>query len=429
VKKARLETIPGIVPNLLQLPQGCRFQERTPIPLRAEDAHLPQVTLRNTTALIELFWGEKPGRPNLLHSDGEFETPEALVVAGLTGRNMGWLASEKAQARARVAEVARFYPELGLELSSVDPISRVAEAISAYMRSLEFSKDESGEFNGSPYDYFLRQNGLPVRPDPGEAPKQYGLRLKARIEDLELGGKLRFVSEGPKGPRLERHDQEFVFGARELEGLKIFYSAASRRPLRDSHGVGNCAGCHAPPAFTDFRFRNTGASQEEYDGVHGFGAFMRLPISEAGRAGFASIPNPAHPERADLGAWNQLGQKNALLFTQVFETLCGLIPAIPTCTASDGGSAAGRFEAEVRTASIGAFKTPTLRNLGHSGPYLHTGDRSSIASAIQMYIPMGALARKGWLRSGDPEMEGVILTGRDLAPLAAFVEALNEDYE
>jgi len=28
VKKDRLETIPGIVPNLLQLPKGCRFQER-----------------------------------------------------------------------------------------------------------------------------------------------------------------------------------------------------------------------------------------------------------------------------------------------------------------------------------------------------------------------------------------------------------------
>jgi oligopeptide/dipeptide ABC transporter ATP-binding protein len=28
VKKNRLETIPGIVPNLLQLPNGCRFQER-----------------------------------------------------------------------------------------------------------------------------------------------------------------------------------------------------------------------------------------------------------------------------------------------------------------------------------------------------------------------------------------------------------------
>ncbi len=30
LKKGRLETIPGIVPNLLHLPKGCRFQERCP---------------------------------------------------------------------------------------------------------------------------------------------------------------------------------------------------------------------------------------------------------------------------------------------------------------------------------------------------------------------------------------------------------------
>jgi peptide/nickel transport system ATP-binding protein len=28
IKKSRLEPIPGIVPNLLDLPQGCRFQDR-----------------------------------------------------------------------------------------------------------------------------------------------------------------------------------------------------------------------------------------------------------------------------------------------------------------------------------------------------------------------------------------------------------------
>ena len=28
VKRKRLETIPGIVPNLLHLPKGCRFQDR-----------------------------------------------------------------------------------------------------------------------------------------------------------------------------------------------------------------------------------------------------------------------------------------------------------------------------------------------------------------------------------------------------------------
>jgi cytochrome c peroxidase len=413
------------------------FEARTPIPLRIEEnreaSGLPGLTLRNTTALIDLFWGEKPGRPNLLHSDGEFETPEALVIAGLTGRNMGWLESERMEARVRIAEVARLYPEIvaagqerrvAASWTEDELISRVASLISAYMRSLEFSKDEQGEFNGSPYDAFLRDNRLPTRPEAGESPKEYGARLVQAIEAVERRGGLKWVHEGPKGASMERHEQAFRFAAPELEGLKIFYASPSPGPNRARSGVGNCATCHAPPAFTDFRFHNTGASQEEYDGVHGFGKFMRLAISEQNRAGFASIPHREHPERADLGAWNQVGRSHPVLSIQIFETLCELVPMLPTCELSSGG-----FEAEVREASIGAFKTPTLRNLGHSEPYLHTGSRPGIASAIQMYIPAGALARKGWLRSGDPEMKDVILTGRDLAPLTAFLEALNEDYE
>ncbi len=407
------------------------FQARTPIPLRLEEmregVNLPQFTVRNTTALIDLFWGEKPGSSNLLHSDGEFETPEALVVAGLTGRNMGWLASEKSAARLRIAEVARLYPEIvgegGERLSDDEAIERVAGLISAYMRSLEFSKDEQGEFNGSPYDHFLGQNGLPPRPAAGESPKQYGERLMQEIESLERRGALKWVSEGPKGARFERHDQDFAFGARELEGLKIFYATESGRAIRGRNGVGNCATCHAPPAFTDFRFHNTGASQEEYDQVHGFGKFMTLAISRSlepnsPSSQFAQIPDLAHPERADLGAWNQMGSHKPVLLAQMRETFCGVVPVFSSCSV-----------AELDEASIGAFKTPTLRNLGHSGPYLHTGNRPSIAAAIQMYIPAGVLARRGLLRSADPEMAGVVLTGRDLAPLAAFVEALNEDYE
>ena len=45
VKKKRLETIPGIVPNLLELPQGCRFQERCTFV--GEDCKSSEPTLRD----------------------------------------------------------------------------------------------------------------------------------------------------------------------------------------------------------------------------------------------------------------------------------------------------------------------------------------------------------------------------------------------
>lgn len=45
VKKKRLETIPGIVPNLLYLPQGCRFQERCSYVIDACRAQEPQLRI------------------------------------------------------------------------------------------------------------------------------------------------------------------------------------------------------------------------------------------------------------------------------------------------------------------------------------------------------------------------------------------------
>jgi oligopeptide/dipeptide ABC transporter ATP-binding protein len=56
IKKKRLETIPGIVPNLLYLPKGCRFQDRCTFVVdecRAREPELrkiPQVTQEPTTA-------------------------------------------------------------------------------------------------------------------------------------------------------------------------------------------------------------------------------------------------------------------------------------------------------------------------------------------------------------------------------------------
>jgi cytochrome c peroxidase len=353
---------------------------------------------------------------------------------------MGWLASEKNQALTQLAQVARLYPEIA---SSSEPtvtddeaIQKVASLITAYMRSLEFSKDEQGDFNGSPYDQFLKLNHLPEKPGPGEPSKIYGERLRLQIEGLERDGKLQWISQGPQGERMARHDQAFRFGPAELEGLKIFYSTPPAAPARAHHSIGNCAGCHAPPAFTDFRFHNTGASQEEYDFTHGQGSFLSLVIPEAADrarltreelAPFAQIPDPSDPKKADLGAWNQVplfpnGPDLGHLFGQLFETLCNFIP---TCTLSQWRV----YENEVLRASVGAFKTPTLRNLGHSNPYLHTGNRARIEQAIQMYIPIGLMARQRRLRNADPEMAGVIINARDIAPLSDFMRSLNEDYE
>jgi oligopeptide/dipeptide ABC transporter ATP-binding protein len=51
MKKKRLETIPGIVPNLLYLPKGCRFQDRCPYVL--DECRMGPIQLRKIPAKIE----------------------------------------------------------------------------------------------------------------------------------------------------------------------------------------------------------------------------------------------------------------------------------------------------------------------------------------------------------------------------------------
>ncbi len=402
-------------------------ESRSPVPARREDQQ--QITLRNSPSMIDLFFNESSERPNLLHYDGEFASPEDLVRAGLTGRNLGWLAHEKSIVVAHIATVVRreFADDeetFGLSLllaSDSQILDAVADLISDYMRSLEFEKDDEGQFSGSPYDRFLARNRLPQRPNPGETGAAYTLRL---LESVERLSNPEWVDEG----RMRRHEQDFRFGPTELQGMKIFLKSGPRGSIRDfAHlrGIGNCASCHTPPAFTDFTFRNTGVSQEEYDAIHGRGGFLRMAIpslverlqmDSSRLADFAALPSYQNTRAVDLGAWNQLqpGVRGPL-----FGWICQVVP----------GCSSAPSEQAVQDAAIAAFKTPTVRNLGHSAPYLHNGSRPTIESATLFYAIMSNLARDGRMRNADPEMLKVFLDGRDVGPLAAFMRALNEEYE
>ena len=122
---------------------------------------------------------------------------------------------------------------------------------------------------------------------------------------------------------LELHNHPFQFGADELTGLRIFLTesrhGASAKEQQEG-GIGNCVSCHAPPDFTDFSFHNTGASQEEYDALHGAGAFaaLSIPTLQARNADpnqflppnaafpqalspFRAVPSAAQPGITDLG--------------------------------------------------------------------------------------------------------------------------------
>jgi cytochrome c peroxidase len=68
---------------------------------------------------------------------------------------------------------------------------------------------------------------------------------------------------------------------------------------------------------------------------------------------------------------------------------------------------------------------PTTARAG----YLHTGSKDTLEDVVRFYVTVSSLARTGQLRNGAPELTAMHITESDVAPLAAFLRALNEDYE
>lgn len=441
------------------------FARRSPVPARLDRGDPHVLAVRNAQPLV----GSAVRRAGsfLLHFDGEFVDLSALVKATLTGRNYGWLPDEQAQAIRHIARVIReddgngalaqefggayrtlltgTRPDLPAQwvlpeafridvdqASDTELVDAVARLIAAYVEDLAFSSDDDGVFNGSPYDAFLAANGLPTGPAPGEADAAYADRLAAALEQLTAPV---FITGHDAGQRLRFHDQPFRFAAAELRGLRLFLRRQADQKGAEP-GAGNCVACHAPPHFTDFQVHNTGASQEEYDGIHGAGRFLALSIpglSQRAADHDAYLPATArHPRangrfraiadahdaaRTDLGVWNVFANPD---FPAAQARLRDLLRR-------GAGDNAG--DAVLLERAVAAFKTPGLRDLGHSAPYMHNGKFDTLRSVVEFYRDMAELARRRQLRNPDPELAKIVLQEQDVADLSAFLEALNEDYE
>jgi cytochrome c peroxidase len=76
---------------------------------------------------------------------------------------------------------------------------------------------------------------------------------------------------------------------------------------------------------------------------------------------------------------------------------------------------------------IATFKTPTLRHLDATYPYMHNGDYVPLEDALQEIRRMSELARAGQVRAADDELPRIRISESDIAPLMAFLKTLNED--
>ena len=442
------------------------FEARSPLPTRDDGKF---VTVRNSPALVD---ATLPRINFMLHFDGEFESLVALVRGTLTGRNMGWLPGEKQQAIQHICKVVRedngaselaeefgglSYQEvfsgigkngdsvaseyllpknLRIDSENIDcdqVFAATADLIAIYIDDLRFAEDESII---SPYDLFLKINQLPSKVDEEQDHQSYSEDLITRINELEKENKLKFVSKNPNtddGTFQFHKQQAFEFGEKQLAGMRLFFAKGKK----DKTHSGNCVACHPAPHFTDFDLHNTGITQLEYDGIHGQGSFNKLEIPSVNKRDkqtelylppthnnpdrqgiYRSIPSKENSMATDLGAWNILFNSDFSIAQQsIYGALC-LTNGLDICTSRD----------DILKRSIAAFKTPSLRNLGHSAPYMHNGSLKDLASTVSIYQVLSIQTREGMVRNPDPDIANINIQAEDAEIITAFLQSLNEDY-
>ena len=119
------------------------------------------------------------------------------------------------------------------------------------------------------------------------------------------------------------------------------------------------------------------------------------------------------PTRGNCAVCHTIGPSSAL-FTD------GKFHNIGVGVRDDGTLAdAGRFVQTNTPSDTGAFRTPTLRNIALTAPYMHDGSEKTLKEVVDFY------AGKGNSNPNlDPEMKKINLSGQDRLDLVEFLKSL-----
>lgn len=164
---------------------------------------------------------------------------------------------------------------------------------------------------------------------------------------------------------------------RFLAGDKTAMNPAAQRGWELFRGKARCVTCHefnaTYPFFTDNKFHNIGVAMKAVN----FEALARRAAIETDAAKLAREP---------------------------------------------GAAELGRYLVTKQPKDIGAFKTPGLRNITLTAPYMHDGSEATLESVIEFYDKGGA---------PNPNLDGGMralgLTAEEKKDLAEFLKALTSD--
>lgn len=168
---------------------------------------------------------------------------------------------------------------------------------------------------------------------------------------------------------------------RFLHGQTDAISDEAKRGFALFRGRARCSRCHtfndAMPFFTDFQYHNTGvaANHPNFDGL-------------------------------SRQAFNAIETKNA---GEVIERLA----------TQPGGDELGRVRFSHVVFDIGAFRTPTLRNVALTAPYFHDGSAKTLTDVVRFYSAGG---KENIAREWD--LDPLALDEDEQRDLVAFLESL-----
>jgi cytochrome c peroxidase len=159
------------------------------------------------------------------------------------------------------------------------------------------------------------------------------------------------------------------------------YPASARRGLGIFVGKGNCSLCHFGPAFTNGEFHDVG------------------------------VPFFVSPGRVDTGRHEGIRRLQADRFN-----LLGVYSDDPS-----RATATKTRHVEQQHATFGQFKTPSLRNVALTAPYMHDGRYATLRAVVRHYSD---LDMERIHTHGEQLLRPLKLSESEIDELVAFLETL-----
>jgi cytochrome c peroxidase len=167
------------------------------------------------------------------------------------------------------------------------------------------------------------------------------------------------------------------------------YPDPAKRGLAIFIGKGRCNLCHLGPAFTNGEFHDTGIP-------------FFLGRGRVDRGRYAGIEKLRESPYNLLGRWNDDATRS---------------------------SATGTRHVRLEHRNFGEFRTPSLRNLALTAPYMHNGRLTTLRDVVDHYSTVSPVRLHA---DGEAILRALKLTERESHDLVAFLETLSDggaDYE